>query len=302
MNNENVMRENGGDEVEVEEVETCEVKFVPLENDFGVFSEGEESYYSDVEPVPVVLKEKVEVEDEGDAKEVIEIKDDDEDDEGDDEDVVDVELENKVADRRKMQRVYQSVGDEDEDDGLENFMRDTRTKAAKFWVGQTKRYESKIDDLRKELALVKDGFRAAKRTADRCKEDLDILVVVNTQLQDENWELHDRNQKLQDENARLEMTALARQRNKRQRIEELRREVEDEKRRRRNVEEELEATRKRLWTFTRRSVPRKSNRLVRRVDSYEEGEESTISVERTSSDEDNEDARLKKLINIMDNF
>ena len=297
------MRENGGDEVEVEEVETCEVNFVPLENDCGVFSEGEESYYSDVEPVPVVLKEKVEVEDEGDAKEVIEIKDDDEDDEGDDdEDAVDVELENKVADRRKMQRVYQSVGDEDEDDGLENFMRATRMKAAKFWVGQTKSYESKIDDLRKELALVKDGFRAAKRMAYRYKEDLDGIIEANTKLQDENWTLHERNQQLQDENARLEMTALARQRNKRQRIEELRREVEDEKRRRRNVEEELEATRKRLWTFTRRSVPRKSNRLVRRVDSYEEGEESTISVERTSSDEDNEDSRLKKLINIMDNF
>ena len=261
MSSSNVMRENGGGD----EVETCsEVNFVPLENDFGVFS-GEESYYSDVEPVPVVLKEKVEVEDEGDVKEVIEINDDDEDDEGDDnddEDAVDVELENKMADKRKMQRVYQSVGDEDEEDGLENFMRSTRTKSAKFWVGQTKSYESKIDELRKELALVKDGFRAAKRMADRYKEDLDILVVVNTQLQDENWELHERNQKLQDENARLEMTALARQRNKRQRIEELRREVEDEKRRRRNVEEELEATRKRLWTFTRRSLPRKSNRLV----------------------------------------
>ena len=105
-----------------------------------------------------------------------------------------------------------------------------------------------------------------------------------------------------EENARVEMTALARQRNKRQRIEELRREVDDEKRRRRNVEEELEVTRKRLWTFTRQSVPRKSNRLVRRVDSYEEGEESTVSLERSSSDEDNENSRVRKLIKIMDNF
>ena len=293
MNNTNVMKD-------VDEVESCEVKFVPLEDDFGVFSGGEEeSYYSDIEPVPVVLEEKVEVQDEGDVKEVIEIGDDDEDD-----DEVDAEFERKMADRRTIQRVYQGVGEEDEaDDGLEEFIRTTRMKLVNFWVGQDKKYESKIDELKRELVFVKGGFRAAKRMVDRQKEDLDGIIEANTKLQDENWTLQERNQQVQDENARLEMTVLARQRNKRQRIEELRREVEDEKRRRRNVEEELSITRKRLLMFTRRSVPRKSNRLVRRVDSYEEeGEESTVSLERSSSDEDNENSRLKKLIKIMDNF
>ena len=293
MNNTNVMKD-------VDEVESCEVKFVPLEDDFGVFSGGEEeSYYSDIEPVPVVLEEKVEVQDEGDVKEVIEIGDDDEDD-----DEVDAEFERKMADRRTIQRVYQGVGEEDEaDDGLEEFIRTTRMKSVKFWVGQVKKYESKIDELKRELVFVKGGFRAAKRMVDRQKEDLDGIIETNTKLQDENWTLQERNQQLQDENARIEMTVLARQRNKRQRIEELRREVEDEKRRRRNVEEELSITQKRLLMFTRRSVPRKSNRLVRRVDSYEEeGEESTVSLERSSSDEDNENSRLKKLIKIMDNF
>ena len=247
--------------------------------------------------VPVVLEEKVEVEDEGDVKkEVIEIDDDESD-----EDDVDVELENKMADKRKMQRVYQSLGDEDEDDGLEDFMRSTRLKSAKFWVGQTKSYESKIDELRKELALVKDGFRAAKRMADRHKEDLDRLVEVNTQLQDENWNLHERVSNLVEENTRREMVFAAKQRGKRQRIQELRKEVDEENKRRRNVEVELEATRKRLWTFTRRSVPRKSNRIVRRVDSYEDGEESSsVSVEGQSSSDD-EQKRLVKLINIMNN-
>ena len=284
---------------EVDEVESCEVKFVPLEDDFGVFSGGEEeSYYSDIELVPVVLEEKVEVQDEGDVKEVIEIGDDDEDD-----DEVDAEFERKMADRRTIQRVYQGVGEEDEaGDGLEEFIRTTRMKSANFWVGQVKNYESKIDELKRELVFVKGGFRAAKRTVDRQKEDLDGIIEANTKLQDENWTLHERITSLVEENARVEMTALARQRNKRQRIEELRREVDDEKRRCRNVEEELEVTRKRLWTFTRRSVPRKSNRLVRRVDSYEEGEESTVSLERSSSDEDNENSRVRKLIKIMDNF
>ena len=284
----------------MDEVESCEVKFVPLEDDFGVFSGGEEeSYYSDIEPVPVVMEEKVEVQDEGGVTEVIEIGDDDED-----EDEVDAEFERKMADRRTIQRVYQGVGEEDEaDDGLEEFIRTTRMKSVKFWVGQVKKYESKIDELKRELVFVKGGFRAAKRMVDRQKEDLDGIIETNTKLQDENWTLQERNQQLLDENARIEMTVLARQRNKRQRIEELRREVEDEKRRRRNVEEELSITRKRLLMFTRRSVPRKSNRLVRRVDSYEEeGEESTVSLERSSSDEDNEDSRLKKLIKVMDNF
>ena len=48
-------------------------------------------------------------------------------------------------------------------------------------------------------------------------------------------------------------------------------------------------------------MPRKSNRLVRRVDSYEDGEESSsISVEQDSSS-DSEQKRLVKLINIMNN-
>ena len=292
MNNENVMVRDGGND----EVETCEVKFVPLEDDF----ECEE--YSDVEPVPVVLEEKVEVKAEGVVKgfvpEVIEIGEDDEDDEDD----VDIELERKWADKRKMQRVYQSLGDEDEDDGLvEEFMRSSRTKSAQFWMSQVKGYESKIDELRKELAFVKEGFRAAKRTADRQKEDVDKLVEANTQLQDDNWQLHERITNLVEENTRREMVMEAGQRKKRQRVQELRKEVEEEKKRRRNVEVELEATRKRLWTFTRRSVPRKSNRIVRRVDSYEDGEESSsVSVEGQSSSDD-EQKRLVKLINIMNN-
>ena len=42
--------------------------------------------------------------------------------------------------------------------------------------------------------------------------------------------------------------------------------------------------------------------MVRRIDSYEDGEESSVSVERNTSDEDNEECRVNKLINIMDNF
>ena len=195
------------------------------------------------------------------------------------------------------------MGEEEDEgsDGLEECMYTTRMKSAKFWVGQVKKYESKIDELRRELVFVRDGFRAAERMVDRQKEDLDRIVEVNRTVQDENWTLHDRIMKLAEDNNRREMVFAARQRSKRQRIQELRKEVDEEKKRRRNVELELEATRKRLWTFTRRSVPRKSNRLVRRVDSYDDGEESSsVSVEGPSSS-DEEQKRLDKLIDIMNN-
>ena len=161
-----------------DDVETCEVDFVPLEDDFGVFSGGEESDES-AGHVTVVLEEKVEVEAEGDVKEVIEI-----DDESDDE--VDTEFERKMAGNITIQRAFQGVGEEEDEgsDGLEEFMYTARMKSAKFWVGQVKKYEIKIDELRLELVFVKDGFRVAKRMVDRQKEDLDRIVEVNRTVQD----------------------------------------------------------------------------------------------------------------------
>ena len=158
-------------------------------------------------PVPVVVEEKVEVEAEGDVKgavpEVIESKDHEDDEDDSD---VDVEFEKKMADKRTMQRVYQSLGDEDDDDdGLEEYMRSSRMKSAKFSVGQVKGYESKIDELRQELAFVRDGFRAAKRMADSYRGELQGVVDVNQTLQDQNWHLEERSQKLVEDNARREM-------------------------------------------------------------------------------------------------
>ena len=78
--------------------------------------------------------------------------------------------------------------------------------------------------------------------------------------------------------------------------------MDEERKRRRNVEDELSVTRKRLLMFTQRSIPRRSNRVVRRIDSYEDGEESTVTLERATSDEDNEDTRVNKLIHVMNSI
>ena len=135
---------------EVEVVETSEAKFVPLEDDdFGVFSGGEESYYSDVEPVPVVLEEEVEIEDEGDVV----VRNDDEGVEKlEDEDVVD----GNGGDRRMMNRVAEDL-ERDNSGREEKFLRDQRFTVARFWREQVDAYEGKIVDLERRLVNVTDG-------------------------------------------------------------------------------------------------------------------------------------------------
>ena len=285
---------DGGEEVGVE---TAEVNFVPLEddNDFGVFSGGEESYYSDVEPVPVVLEEEVQIEDEGDVV----VRNDDEGVEKleDEDDVVDW----NGGDRRMMNRVAEDL---ERDDGgrEERFLRDQRFTIARFWREQVDAYEGRIADLERRLGNVSDGFRAAKRIADEETEEVTRLRRLYMDKISEAERLRETIADMVSRNCELEEKDRVRRRNNKRKLQVVQKDLEDERKRKRNLEEELRVTRRRLLTFTRRSVPRKSNRLVRRIDSYEDGTESSMSVERDSSSEDNEENRLIKLINVMDNF
>ena len=260
MNNDTkmvAMKVDGGDE----EVETCEVKFVPLEDDFGVFSGGEESYYSDVEPVPVVDEDEgdVVVEDEGDAAGVEKLEDED-----------------------------------GEEDG-ETFLWNQRMTVERFWRTQLDTYEDKILKLEK-------GLRAAKRVAEEEQEEVERLRRLYMDKVSEAERLRETVADLVSQNCELETKDQVRKRNNKRRVQELRKDLDSERRRNQALEEELSATRKRLLTFTRRSVPRKARRLIRRIDSYEDGTESTISVERSTSDEDTEETRLNKLVKIMNDF
>ena len=277
-------------------VETAEVNFVPLEddNDFGVFSGGEESYYSDVEPVPVVLEEEVQIEDEGD---VVVLNDDEGVEKLEDEDVVDW----NGGDRRRMNRVAEDV---ERDDGgrEENFLRDQRLTVARFWRGQVDAYEGKILELERRLVNVTDGFKAAKRLADVETDEVERLRKLYMEKISEAERLKETVADLVGQTCDLERKDQVRKRNNKRTVQGLRKELETERKRNQNLEEELSSTRKRLLTFTRRSVPRAVRRVVRRIDSYEDGEESSVSAERTSSDEDTEQCRMNKLIRIMDDF
>ena len=289
MNNDTkATKVDGGDD----EVQTCEVNFVPRDDDdFGVFSGGEESYYSDVEPVPVVLEEEVQIEDEGDVVVL-----------NDDEGVEKLEDEEwNGGDRRMMNRVAEDL---ERDDGgrEERFLRDQRFTIARFWREQVDAYEGRIADLERRLGNVSDGFRAAKRIADEETEEVARLRRLYMDKISEAERLRETIADMVSRNCELEEKDRVRRRNNKRKLQVVQKDLEDERKRKRNLEEELRVTRGRLLTFTRRSVPRKSNRLVRRIDSYEDGSESSVSVERDSASEDNEENRLNKLIKVMDNF
>ena len=104
------------------------------------------------------------------------------------------------------------------------------------------------------------------------------------------------------QNCDLETKDQLRRRNNKRKIQEMKKELEVERKQSRNLENELSSTRRPLLTFTRWSVPRESTRLIRRIDSYEDGTESTVSVGRATGSEDNETTRMNKLIKVMNNF
>ena len=289
---------NNDDEAMRVGVETAEVKFVPLEDDFGVFSGGEEcEEYSDVEPVPVVLEEKVEVEAEGDGNE-----DDDEDDvviEEDDGREGYNEWQKQTMDKRKIEEVYEGM-DSCSSEGTQKFIWDERLKAVKFWRGQVDVYEGKIVELKEKLDEVREGFMAARRMEAYQASEVKRLVKINLDRISDVERMRERCHRLAEANCREEMKHDALRRNKRLRIQALKKELEAEKRRSANLELELSNTRKRLLTFTRRSVPRRNKtRLIKRINSYEDGDETTVSLEGSSSE--NEEKNIVRLIDIMNN-
>ena len=289
---------NNDDEAMRVGVETAEVKFVPLEDDFWVFSGGEEcEEYSDVEPVPVVLEEKVEVEAEGDGNE-----DDDEDDvviEEDDGREGYNEWQKQTMDKRKIEEVYEGM-DSCSSEGTQKFIWDERLRAAKFWRGQVDVYEGKIVELKEKLDEVREGFMAARRMEAYQASEVKRLVKINLDRISDVKRMRERCHRLAEANCREEMKYDALRRNKRLRIQALKKELEAEKRRSANLELELSNTRKRLLTFTRRSVPRRNKtRLIKRINSYEDGDETTVSLEGSSSE--NEEKNIVRLIDIMNN-
>ena len=275
-------------------VETFEVPFVPLEGDLEVISDDED----------VMIEEDGVVVDEGDAAEVEKLEVEGEGDVPREEVVLDEgDVKWDGGDRRMMEYVAEDMEKGGEgNDGQENFLWNQRLMVARFWRTQVDAYEGRILNLEKKLGSVSDGLKAAKRIAEEEAEEVDRLRKLYMDKISEAERLRETIADLVGQNCDLETKDQLRRRNNKRKIQEMKKELEVERKQSRNLENELSSTRRRLLTFTRRSVPRKSTRLIRRIDSYEDGTESTVSVGRATDSEDNETTRMSKLINVMNNF
>ena len=147
-------------------------------------------------------------------------------------------------------------------DGQENFLWNQRLTVARFWRTQVDAYEGKILDLEKKLGSVSDGFKAAKMVAEEETEEVERLRRLYMDKISEAERLMETIADLVGQNCDLEMRDQVRRRNNKRRLQEVRKDLEDEKTQNQNLEEELSITRKRLLRFMRRSVPRKASRLI----------------------------------------
>ena len=187
-------------------VETAEVNFVPLENDFGndfgVFS-GADTDYDDV-----VVEDEGDVvaEAEGDVpREEVVL------DEGD--------VKWDGGDRRMMEYVAEDMEkDAEGNDGQENFLWNQRYTVARFWRTQVDAYEGRIWDLEKKVQVVSDGFKAAKRVAEEETAEVERLRKVYMEKISEAERLKETVADLVEQNCELETKDEVRRRNIKRRI------------------------------------------------------------------------------------
>ena len=190
----------------------------------------------------------------------------------------DVEWDGDKLDRRTIDYVVEDLEKDGEgNDGQENFLWNQRVTVVRLWRTQVDAYEGRILDLEKKLGSVSDGFKAAKRVAEEETAEVERLRKVYMEKISEAERLKETVADLVERNWELEMADQTRKRNSKRRVQELRKNLDMERRHNATLEKQLSNTRKKLLTFTRRSVPcRGRRRLIRRIDSYEDGTESSV--------------------------
>ena len=158
-------------------------------------------------------------------------------------------------------------------------------------------YEHKIMSMFKQLSKYAEVIHAAKRRMDYDAFEIsrlrDLCMEKTQQANNKDKELYD----MANDMGRLALRHN--QLNDRQlnSIRTLRQRLRDERKKSATLEEELHFTRKRLLTHTRRSVPRRSKRVRRMVDT---DNESTITAGSNSdTDVEHEERRNIALVNAM---
>ena len=104
----------------------------------------------------VIIEEVIEGGHGQDGARVEELEDSDEE--------VQNDFERKKKDKEMNNKVHEMVDYEGfADDGMERFIFGNMIRAKRVWKGQIEVYETKIDDLKKKLESVNEGFRVAIR-------------------------------------------------------------------------------------------------------------------------------------------
>ena len=183
---------------------------------------------------------------------------------------------------------------------LEDFLDTQRLKVAKFWRTQITLYESKVIEQSKLASKYADGIRAAKRRMDYDSYEIrrlrDLCMDKTREVNKKDEKIY----KLAEEANEWRRCFLAEECIRKSSIARLEAALEKEKKRNDTLEEELMTTRQRLHTYTRRSVPRRCKRKLRRRIMIDD-EDSTVTAGSNSDTEvDDENDMDNTLIRIMD--
>ena len=185
---------------------------------------------------------------------------------------------------------------------LNTFLDNERFNAARFWKDQIQKYESQMMNMFKQLSKYTEGIRAAKRRMDYDAYEIRRLRDLVMEKTREANEKDERIYQLTDSMCLLERGYQFREQRKQRHYNNTKKQLDETMKINDTLRAELKATRERLNTFTRRSVPRQQKRLRRRVATYDDGgEESSVSLGSDSNTEyEDDDIRTSKLVRIMD--
>ena len=180
---------------------------------------------------------------------------------------------------------------------LHTFMDEQRYSAAQFWKQQITTYETKITTLFKTVTSHEDVIQAAKRRMDYDEHEIKRLREL---CMDKTTEINKKDKQIYNMASDMGRQALRHNDiNEHQQniIADLKKKLFAQRKIAAQLEEELQFTRKRLLTHTRRSVPRKCKRVRRRID-YDE-ESSVTAGSNSDTDVENEENTNVALVSAM---
>jgi len=182
---------------------------------------------------------------------------------------------------------------------LHTFMDQQRYSAAQYWKKQVHIYETKITTLFKTVSSHEDVIKAAKRRMDYDEHEINRLREL---CMEKTAEINKKDRQIYNMASDMGRQALRHNdinEHQQNTIADLKQKLFAQRRRTAQLEEELQFTRKRLLTHTRRSIPHRSKRARRRI-MEDDGNESTITAGSSSDTEiETEESSNVALVNAM---